>query len=228
MQNIMKINKKILVLLLLPLLFLIGVNSSYAANAGDAGYREGGWLTFGNNHAGLYYGTTGGTTEYVYEIQGYPAPYVQLSTLDTFKDNKTFYGWFTNPNIYASKRDQIMSTAAALKNNPDIGYTAFAQLTYDDSSSSGYISPAYVGNIRCDGVVEYSYEYNDLWVWGKADPNNSSGTPKDFDISQKANVKAHSNLGYDDPWFEVSPRVQRGAADVSNPTKWTQLRPRTS
>lgn len=62
------------------------------------------------------------------------------------------------------------------------------------------------------------FKRNDLYVWGHSSNGTSSGTPTDFDISCKANVQFHANLEYDEPWIEVSPRVQRGAAPVTNPT----------
>lgn len=222
MYNVPILNKKLFIAFLFPLLILLGASTTHAADAGDAGYRDGGWLTFGSNHGGIYSGSG------VYEIKGYFGSGVVLSTFDSFKASEYFYGWFTNPSITATKRGQIVSTAAAMKADPDITYTAQAQLMYDNTGSSGYVNVSEITDIRCDGVIEYAYEWNDLYVWGHSSNGTSSGTPTDFDISSKANVKFHANLGYNQPWIEVSPRVQRGAAPVSNPTKWTQLRPRTS
>ncbi|KWX86349.1 hypothetical protein AMQ83_19415 [Paenibacillus riograndensis] len=221
MYNVPILNKKLFIAILFPLLILLGANTTHAANAGDAGYRDGGWLTFGSNHGGLYSGSG------VYEIKGYFGSGVVHSTFDSFKDSQYFYGWFTNPSITATKRSQIINTAAAMNADPDITYTAQAQLMYDNTGSTGYVQVYEITDIRCDGVIEYAYEYNDLYVWGHSSNGTSSGNPTDFDISSKANVQFHANLGYDQPWIEVSPRVQRGAAPVSDPTKWTQLRPRT-
>lgn len=215
------ISKKVFIIVF-TLFFLLSANSANAFVGGNATYREGGFITVGNNHAGLYHGVDGGTHK-VYEIQGI-FDKVELNDLTVFVDGKTFYGYFENPSMSSSARSNILATAAALVTN-QVGYTAFNQLSYNNTNSAGYIQPGHINNIRCDGVVEYSYEYNDVWVWGKASPNNSTGTPTDFDISKASNVASHGNLGYKKPWEEVGPRVQRGGADVTNPQKWTQLRP---
>lgn len=221
MSTTFSMNKKI-TLIVFTLFLLLSASSVNAFVGGNATYREGGWITVGNNHAGLYYGTIG-TTHYVYEIQGVGSS-VERNTLSVFIDGKTHYGYFENPSMSSNSRSNILATASALANNTEIGYTGFNPLSYSNTNTSGYIHPNHINNIRCDGVVEYSYEFNDVYVWGKASPNNSTGTPTNFDISKASNVASHGNLGYDDPWFELGPRVQRGGADATDPWKWTQLR----
>ncbi|MGG1642456.1 hypothetical protein ACIFQM_14495 [Paenibacillus sp. NRS-1782] len=223
MHNISLLNKKVLIAILLPLLVLLGTSYTHAADRGDAGYREGGWLTFGSDHGGVR-----GNSGVVYEIKGYWGSGVVLSDFDSFKSGKTFYGFYTNPSITDTKRSYIISMVAAMSADPEITYTAQAQLMHDDHRSSAYVHVDEITDIRCDGVIEYAYEYNDVYVWGPSSTGTNSGNPTDFDISTKVNVQYHANLGYDEPWIEVSPRVQRGAATVNNPTRWTQLRPRTS
>lgn len=221
-----KIKKIIISSILLPFALVSFSNTTHAADPGDAGYREGGYLTVGSDHGGVYYGYLAGSP-YVYEIQGYLQEGVELNSFSTFKASKTFYGWMTNPKVTATKRQNMLDTLEAMYNDPGITYTMYAQLKYD-SNTSTVVQVSNITDIRCDGVIEYAYERNDLMVWGPTDTGTAYGTPTNYDISLKANVKGHSNLGFDQPYKEVSPRVQRGNAPVTDPFKWTMLRNRTS
>jgi hypothetical protein len=64
-----------------------------------------------------------------------------------------------------------------------------------DSNPDSYVSVSEIYELRCDAVVEYSYEWNNLWIWGKSDTGTSSGTPHHFDISYVPYVTEHNNLG---------------------------------
>ena len=182
-----------------------------AKTGGDSVYREGGFL---NNldHTGVY-DTNGG----VYEIRGYYTQ-IQLSSWTTFLDGNPYIGEFTNPQITSDDRNNILGTSAQLDADPDITYTVYDALNYE-SNSGDYISVYEITDIRCDGVVEYAYEWNNIWIWGKANPPNSSGTPTHFDISYTEYCDEHANLGGNEPWIELSPKVQRGGSG----TKWTKL-----
>lgn len=184
-----------------------------ARTGGDAVYRVGGWL---NNldHAGVY-----DTNGFVYEIRG-PFTQIQRSSWSIFLDDKSYIGEFTNPTITHNDRNDILGTCAQMDAETDITYTVSSALYYE-SNSGVDISVDEITDIRCDGVVEYAYERNEVWIWGKADPPISSGTPTHFDISNTAYCDEHANLGGDDPWFELSPKVQRGGSGE----QWTKLRP---
>jgi len=61
--------------------------------------------------------------------------------------------------------------------------------------------------MRCDGLVEYCYEYNGHNVWGKNGQN--------YDISVKANCVLHNDFytgPLDNPDTCLAPVVQRGGA----------------
>jgi hypothetical protein len=185
---------------------------AHAANeSSDAVYREGGFLN-SLGHAGVYKGSG-----YVYHIAG-PWHQVEVVPLTTFIDGKTFYGYFYNTSMDSYDRLNIQDTLWLLDQDPDITYTASGQL-YHESNAGSYISVDEITDIRCDGVVEYSYEWNNIWVWGRSDTGTSNGTPTHFDISNVSYTDEHNDLGEDEPWIEVSPDVQRGASG----TKWTQL-----
>lgn len=139
---------------------------------GDAIYRDG---ANGYNHAGIY------KDGKAYEIRGYGYS-IDLDTLTVFKDGQTYYGPYTTSGITSTARSNVLATCAALDADSTIDYTAWAQLVTEWSPGT-YVSPSEIDELRCDGVVEYAYEWNDLWVWGKANPANSSGTPQHFDIS---------------------------------------------
>lgn len=51
-----------------------------------------------------------------------------------------------------------------------------------------------VTDIRCDGVVKYAYEWNNINVWGRTDDGTFSGTTSYFDISYTSYVPYHANL----------------------------------
>lgn len=88
-----------------------------------------------------------------------------------------------------------------------------------ESNVGTYITTDEIQNIRCDGVVEYAYEWNFVEVWGKSDDGTRWGTPSDHDVSVAANKPEHDDLGGDEPWQELSPKVQRGGSG----TDWTLL-----
>lgn len=209
--------KSILIALFFILLFS---NSSFAASYpnGSAVYRDGGYLN-AYRHAGIMKNSST-----VYEIKG-PGYEVNEYSLTSFKDGKTYYGTYAPPSLSSSQRDSILETAEALDNDPEITYTAADQLAHI-SNPGTYVSVYEITDIRCDGVVEYAYEWNNVDVWGKTEDGLASGTPYYFDISYTSYVPYHANLGSDQPWVEVSPKVQMAAADVDvyPPTKYTTFR----
>jgi hypothetical protein len=214
--------KKFLPILLLFLLLLNIATYASAASSpgGSATFREGGFLN-GHDHAGVMRNSTE-----VYEIKGYSADSVNKSSLTSFKDGKTYYGTFKHKSgLTASQRDSIISTAAALAADTGLTYTMYDQINWD-STAGTYISVNEITDIRCDGVVEYAYEWNNIWVWGKTTTGTASGTPTHFDVSYVTYAKEHANLGSDEPWKEVSPKVQRGAKACSSctPANYTTLR----
>jgi hypothetical protein len=95
----------------------------------------------------------------------------------------------------------------------DLGYTWLNALMAS-STGSDDIDPWQVDQIRCDGLIEYCYEYTGLDVWGQ---NGSQ-----FDISRNnAYMESHNN--FYDAWFgwdgceELAPVVQCGYGDVDDP-----------
>jgi hypothetical protein len=202
--------------ILLATTIFLGISSAAEAASypsGSSTYRAGGSLN-AHEHAGVRK-----NADYVYEIKGYNYT-VQLSSDTSFKGGKTYYGNYSSPSITSTQRDNILATAEALRDNNSLTYTMYDQINWT-SSAGDFISVGEITDIRCDGVVEYAYEWNNLWVWGRSSTGTSSGTPTHFDVSYVPYAKEHANLGSNQPWKEVSPKVQRhGNGDL----KWTKFR----
>lgn len=181
----------------------------------EAMYRTGQMPNY-LEHAGVRKAGVG-----VYEIKGYNYT-VDLNSWDSFIGTQTYLGAFTNPYMTATDKANVQSTLAAMAADTDINYVGLNMIDWDLNPGS-YINPNEIDDIRCDGVVEYAFEWNNVWVWGRTDTGTSSGTPRHFDVSNMLYVGEHQNLGADQPWIETSPKVQRGASG----TTWTTLRKTT-
>ena len=94
-------------------------------------------------------------------------------TIDTWASfmggNNTFmgYGRPRSTNMTSAQRDAVTATARQMAAD-FIGYTALLQLNYPDSNpnSKPYVQVSDILSARCDGVVEYCYEYNNIRVYG--------------------------------------------------------------
>jgi len=203
------------------LLFII-VSYAIPQNNGDAVYRSGG---LGNNqdHAGVYCSDCNDSEEGVYEIKGW-WHHVNVYSWNSFIGSNLYLGSYTNPNISYWDISNIFDTLETLDLDNSIWYVAGDMLQYDLFPES-WIEPDEITDIRCDGVVEYSYEWNDIEVWGISNTGNEYGTPHHYDVSSAYYVEEHNNLCMEnwfdspEPWIETSPRVQRGAYG----TDWTKF-----
>ena len=179
----------------------------------DAVYRTG---AYGYYHAGVFY--KNGTTYKVYEQTGDGG--VDYNNMSSFDSGETYLGhYYRNIVDTSSERDSIINTCAALHANGSIGYTWADCLIPDTGNIGSYINPSEMNEIRCDGVVEYAYEYNNFEIWGRTSDGTENSSPTHFNISSVDYYEEHNNLGKDDPWVELSPYVQKGAAGSS----WTKL-----
>lgn len=84
-----------------------------------------------------------------------------------------------------AKRSAVANTARRLATK-SINYTALQQIKYSTIGAdvTTKASPSLITHIRCDGVIEYCYEYNDIRVYG----NDANW---DISINRTANVNAH-------------------------------------
>jgi len=150
------------------------------------------------------------STTYLYE-SNLSGNGVRLISLETFKaSHSTYHGAYEHEDgLSISQRNSIIDTAVALYNDSTITYTAFTPLDPEFLPGT-YVQPSEIDNIRCDGFLEYCYEWNNIWVWGRTDNGQSDGTPQHHDISRTEYIDEHDNLGWDQPWFEFCPAGQRG------------------
>ncbi len=155
---------------LIATVFVVFISLAMPAAAssayGYAVYRDGAFL--GTTwHAGVLFADSfsEGNTEHVYHIDN-PIQGVTLCSGDDFLDNEVFMGYYRpNTVLTQAQKINVLTTAYILERNYDIGYNAFYQVYYP-SSLTGTVMPLDITSIRCDGVVEYCYEHNDIRIYG--------------------------------------------------------------
>ena len=196
MSRTKKTMKVINILLVFTLIFSIFSNfesfSAYAASAwkGYAVYRDGvvGDL---NDHAALM--DTNSISEYkpIIHAVGY-GDVVQWDTWDNFLGGNNYLG------IYKPKNCTITSTLAGsfiskARELRGISYNLLDQIVYSAGSNT-WVYPENISHLRCDGVVEYVYEWYGYRV---------GGPDGEWDITRNltANYWEHSG-------FSITPRKQ--------------------
>jgi len=143
---------------------------------GDASYTDFASPYIQYYHAGLvgYVGSSDNTSG-IYEMDSEGCKY---NTMSSHKD-KGCYGVNTvEGDLSDSQRGSIVSTASDIYNDPDITYCWVDALIYE-SNPGTYVSVNEIDQLHCDGLVEYCYEWNNQWVWGRTDNGQSSGTSHD-------------------------------------------------
>lgn len=163
------------------ILLLTFTSNSFAYNdySGLPVYRDGavGGL---NWHAGLMYHEN--VKEYGYNaiihINGFGCD-VDFCSYDDFLGENDFMGVYAADDCTSNDLDDIRETAADLTMQA-ISYTCVNLLEYEDNPGT-YISPSEIDKLRCDGVVEYCYEWNNVMI-------------RDGDISKTSLVDDHSPL----------------------------------
>ncbi len=188
---------------------------------GDSGYRVNGWEPAGLGwlgHTGLMAGMDSGHNKRIIEVSGftYVVHHNYWSSMQENSDpNLDYWGAFTlNHSQYYmdfNKRRNVMDIAIELV-GADINYplapTIDALRHVNDPGT--YVSTSEITHLRCDGLVEYCYEWPLYYVWGANDSNH--------DISETANVEEHNDF-YNDPYdpdTELAPIVQCGLAGGSS------------
>ena len=189
-----KIDKHVMINLLLFVFLFIAVATRFNAidvnAAGDwkgyAVFRKGTY-----DHAGIMYGKY---------ISGYKpvihAPggdkVVRWDTWKRFKNGKDFIcvSKPKNCNMNATIRNSFVSKGLELRGIP---YTKIDQIKYN-AGNQQFVKPQYITNLRCDGVLEYIYEWYGYRVGG---PDGCY----DITINRWENMGAHSG-------FAITPRIQ--------------------
>lgn len=176
---------------------------------GDPGYSENSLTWAGLDwlgHTGLYAGLDQNHEKKIIEVDSLFFV-VKQNNWSSMEGNSAFWGSKTlnqQESLSFLERNAIINTAYNFI-GADIGYPILP--TSDalrHTSLDTYVAPNQVTDLRCDGLIEYCYEWNKLEVWGK----NASN----YDISLTANVEDHNDM-YDWPYNpdeELAPIVQCG------------------
>ncbi|MDO8963842.1 MAG: hypothetical protein Q7W30_05035 [Coriobacteriia bacterium] len=140
----------------------------YAAtgNQGYAVYRDG--VLWGYEwHAALMDDPRWNTTSLpIVHTPG--SGYVKWDTWSNFLGGKTYMGTYRPKTAPSSaSRDNFVYMMRKLKDE-QILYSGLYQVEYNLLTAGTYVDPAEVTKMRCDGVVEYVYEWYGFRVFGDA------------------------------------------------------------
>lgn len=138
--------------------------SAATGNQGYAIHRDGAF--FGTTwHAGLMDDPSTAYYLPVTHIGGLGVGVTWCSWAD-FIDGNTFKGvYMPTSGITSSGRDSIVSMGRRLITE-DLGYTPLSQIDHFVTSSSSWVYPEDLWLIRCDGVVEYCFEWYGYRIYG--------------------------------------------------------------
>ena len=114
-----------------------------------------------------------------------------------YSDNN-FMGYYRPKQVMSSaQRDQVTATARSLAAD-FIGYIVWGQINYPvDNNPTGKttVGISDITAMRCDGVVEYCYEFHNIRIYG----NDTS-----WDISNWGTTYKNHHSGF----FDINPRKQ--------------------
>ncbi len=121
-----------------------------------------------------------------------------------------YWGTFNHDEIDMTfdLRRQVMNTSIGFIGE-DISYIDFTSpdIMRIVEEPGERIDPDEITHFRCDGMVEYCFEYNDIPIWGRYGQN--------YDVSIPANLIEHNELygwNLEDPDYCTAPLVQCGMA----------------
>ena len=161
----MKIKRKIItltvVLIIISAIFCMNINAA-SGYQGYAVYRDG--VIFNNWHAAIM--DEAYSTDYLPVVHQPGSGYVRWDSWDNFMGGKDFKGVYRpNSNPSSSARDLFVSMGRRLKDE-QISYNVAYQVYYNTGSSGTWVDPDEIISMRCDGVVEYIYEWYGYRVYG--------------------------------------------------------------
>ncbi|MBQ1386907.1 MAG: hypothetical protein IIY75_08920 [Erysipelotrichales bacterium] len=165
---------------------------SLSSYKGYAVYRGGVLFGLEYHAAIMYINKVNNTGNVVIHAKG-TGEVVQFGTWAAFKNGESFKG-ATKPagvSMSSTLAVNVTSKAYALIGQP---YILNGQIRYSCPTSGSKVDSGHITKIRCDGVVEYCYEYFGKRVGG---PNGSW----DISINLSANYNAHD-------LFHITPRDQ--------------------
>jgi len=146
---------------------LVPLEPAHAAspNVGDAVYRDG--VVWGLEwHAAIMDDPHYNTTTLPVIQQG-GSGYVKWESWAGFLGGKTYQGYYRpKGTITEAMRDNFRFMARKLKDD-QIQYNVIYQVYYAPKTGAVWVMPADVESMRCDGVVEYVYEWYGFRVFGE-------------------------------------------------------------
>lgn len=137
---------------------------------GYTAYRDGVVLDgdSGEWHAAIIYGPETSMAYYIFaQATGYFHT-TELVSYSEFLNGNSPKGYYrpSSTSLTSSQRDKVCDTANDLVNER-IPYSIATPIHYSRSTSATIKHPVSdIDTIRCDGFVEYAYEYNDIRVFG--------------------------------------------------------------
>lgn len=109
--------------------------------------------------------------------------FVQIDNWSKFLDGNNLTGVYLPKSMPTlSQRNQVVGMARTLLSQKT-GYTFLGPITFYNDLTYGKIELADVLGVRCDGVVEYCYEYYGHRVFGGS---------SNWDVSLAQNKQAHA------------------------------------
>ena len=176
------------------------------------------WGILNYNHTAIYAGLDSSDNGRVLQAYGKGVTVGDYSFSDYFTSQGSgYYGAYTlaNTTLTFSQRASIVSTAVNLA-NAQIPYPPYPIPTLApvciDYAGTPPVPISNIQAIRCDGVVEYSYNYNGLRVWRNKNYADSQWSIVNYPDSFNdwpANLR--------EPDVEASPWAQRGAPCATGP-----------
>lgn len=131
---------------------------------GYAVYKDGTFLGY-TWHAGIMqdtYSDVSYTPVIQHSGQGYAGP----ATWADFLGSGNFMGVF-RPKVAPTSTDRSLFVGMARKlASEQISYNVAYEIWYDRSTTGAYVTASDISSMRCDGVVEYIYEYYGFRVFG--------------------------------------------------------------
>ncbi|MCD4714895.1 MAG: T9SS type A sorting domain-containing protein [Clostridiales bacterium] len=140
---------------------------------------------------------------------------VEYSTWAIFLNNEQYIGARFHPLVNTDAlRDEIRVTALQLSNyHEDIVYVWWNMIEWVDSNGSNEIAPWEITKLRCDGLVEYCYEYRYHKVWGKNQVFERYDCVWIETVEGYFNAADHNLLPGINGNIHITPKIQRGGID---------------
>ena len=186
-----KINYSIALILIFMLICSTNVFAAATKYEGMVAYRDG--VIGGEWHAGMWVAPDASYTNPIVHQAG--SGYVTRVSYSGFLNANNFKGVYYKSGA-ATPREYLKNMALDLTTR-SIAYCSFYMLEHN--ASSGYILQSNVKKMRCDGVVEYCYEWYSIELMWCYD-----GTRRAWDITYTGDCSFHNTLN------SFSPTVQAG------------------